>query len=167
MGYGSGITGLFGLIGIIGALAAAYVGQLNDRMSSNRIIIYAIAISMAAWVVFLFSGHFIPGIIIAVILVDLGQQALHITNQNIIFSNNPEARNRINTVYMVSFFLGGSAGNRLGCLRMGTLRMDGCLSFRPCLGHSDYGRTIAVRKKRKEAIGFGCCRYLLFEHGVQ
>ena len=113
-GYGSGITGLFGLIGILGALAAAYVGKLNDRMSSNTIIVYAIVISIASWVVFLFSGHFILGIVIAVILVDLGQQALHISNQNIIFSKNPEARNRINTVYMVSFFLGGAMGTAFG-----------------------------------------------------
>ena len=113
-GYGSGVTGLFGLLGIIGALGAAYVGKLNDRMSSNTIIIYAVAVSIASWVMFLFSGHFIPGIIAAVILVDLGQQALHISNQNIIFLKNPEARNRINTVYMVSFFLGGAMGTALG-----------------------------------------------------
>ena len=115
-GYGSSVTGLFGLIGIIGALAAAYVGKLNDRMSSNKIVIYATAICIVSWLVFLFSSYFIIGIVIAVILVDLGQQALHITNQNIIFSKNPEARNRINTVYMVSFFIGGALGTALGAM---------------------------------------------------
>jgi hypothetical protein len=37
-------------------------------------------------------------------------QATHISNQSIIFALNPEARNRINTIYMVSYFIGGSIG---------------------------------------------------------
>ena len=113
-GYGSGVTGTFGLIGIIGALAAAYVGKLNDRMNRHKIIIMAITLSILSWLIFLWSGQFIIGIVIGVILVDLGQQALHITNQNIIFSKNPEARNRVNTVYMVSFFIGGALGTSAG-----------------------------------------------------
>lgn len=50
------------------------------------------------------------------ILVDLRMQALHITNHNIIFSKNPEARNRVNTIYMVGFFLGGAIGTTLGAI---------------------------------------------------
>lgn len=51
-----------------------------------------------------------------VVLVDLGLQALHITNQNIIFSKNHEARNRVNTIYMVGFFIGGALGTFLGAI---------------------------------------------------
>ena len=115
-GYGSSVAGLFGLLGIGGALAAAQVGKLNDRMSKQKIVVAAIAIMIASWIVFLFFGKSIAGIVVGVILIDLGQQALHITNQNIILVKNPEARNRINTVYMVSFFLGGAGGTFLGAL---------------------------------------------------
>ena len=115
-GYGSSVTGLFGLLGIAGALAAAQVGKLNDRMGKHKIIIVAISVSIVSWIVFLFSANSIAGIVVGVILIDLGQQALHITNQNIIFAKNPDARNRINTVYMVSFFLGGAGGTFLGAL---------------------------------------------------
>ena len=115
-GYGSSVAGLFGLLGIGGALAAAQVGKLNDRMSKNKIVVAAIAVMIASWIVFVFSGKSIIGIVVGVILIDLSQQALHITNQNIILVKNPEARNRINTVYMVSFFLGGAGGTFLGAL---------------------------------------------------
>ena len=115
-GYGSSVAGLFGLLGIGGALAAAQVGKLNDRMSKNKIVVAAIAVMIASWIVFVFSGKSIIGIVVGVILIDLAQQALHITNQNIILVKNPEARNRINTVYMVSFFLGGAGGTFLGAL---------------------------------------------------
>ena len=114
--YGSTVTGLFGLLGIGGALAAVQVGKLNDRMSKHKIIVVATSIMIVSWIVFLFSAESIIGIVIGVILIDLGQQALHITNQNIIFATNPDARNRINTVYMVSFFLGGAGGTILGAL---------------------------------------------------
>ena len=115
-GYGSAVTGAFGLFGIAGALAAAYFGKMNDRMSKNKIILYAAIVLIGSWVIFLFSANSLIGLIIGVITVDLGLQALHITNQNIIFSKNPEARNRVNTIYMVGFFIGGALGTTLGAL---------------------------------------------------
>lgn len=113
-GYGSAVTGAFGLIGILGALTAAVVGKLNDRMSKNKIIMYAALSLVVSWIIFYFSSYSILGIMIGVVLVDLGVQALHITNQNIIFSKNSDARNRVNTIYMVSFFIGGALGTTLG-----------------------------------------------------
>ncbi len=113
-GYGSDITGAFGLFGVAGALAAAFVGKMSDKMDKGKIILYSALLLIVSWVVFLFSGNSIIGLIIGVVLVDLGLQALHITNQNIIFSKNPEARNRVNTIYMVGFFVGGALGTYLG-----------------------------------------------------
>ena len=113
-GYGSTAAGLFGLLGITGALGATVVGKLNDKINKNRIIAFSAILLIVSWLVFLVSSYSIFGIIIGVILVDLGLQALHITNQNIIFSKNPEGRNRVNTVYMVSFFIGGALGTTLG-----------------------------------------------------
>ncbi len=113
-GYGSSVSGAFGLFGIFGAIGATVVGKLNNRFDKNKIIIVSVMILIVSWLIFLFSGHSIIGLAIGVILVDLGLQALHITNQNMIFSKNPEARNRVNTIYMVSFFIGGAIGTTLG-----------------------------------------------------
>ncbi len=113
-GYGSDVTGAFGLFGVAGALAAAFVGKLSDKIDKGRIILYSALLLIISWVIFLFSGNSIIGLIIGVVLVDLGLQALHITNQNIIFSKNPQARNRVNTIYMVGFFIGGALGTTLG-----------------------------------------------------
>lgn len=113
-GYGSGVTGAFGFIGIVGALAAVVVGRLSNKLSSYKIILFGSILLILSWIIFLISAHSIIGLVIGVILVDLGIQALHIINQNIIFTNNPEARNRVNTVYMVGFFIGGALGTTLG-----------------------------------------------------
>jgi hypothetical protein len=48
-----------------------------------------------------------------IFLLDLGVHSCNVCNQTIIHSLNPETRNRLNTIYMVSFFLGGALGSFL------------------------------------------------------
>ena len=115
-GYGSGVAGTFGLLGVAGALAATVVGKMDNKVSKNKIIIFSALLMIVSWGIFSISAHSILGLIIGAILVDLGMQALHITNQNIIFSKNPDARNRVNTIYMVGFFIGGAIGTTSGAI---------------------------------------------------
>jgi len=112
--YGSGVAGAFGLLGIGGALAATVMGKMSDKMNKNYLITIATLLMIFSWGIFAFSGHSIIGLVIGVILVDMGLQSLHITNQNIIFSKNKDARNRINTIYMVVYFVGGALGTITG-----------------------------------------------------
>ena len=46
-------------------------------------------------------------------LLDVGVQAGHVANQARIYKAFPVARSRANTVYMVSYFLGGAVGSIL------------------------------------------------------
>ncbi len=108
------MAGSFGLLGIGGALAATWAGKLSDRLNRNKLITIASVIMICSWVLFGFSGSSLVGLIAGVLLLDMGLQSLHITNQNIIFSKHPEARNRINTIYMVGYFMGGAAGTISG-----------------------------------------------------
>ncbi|MDY0931339.1 MFS transporter [Chryseobacterium sp. CFBP8996] len=107
---GASVVGSFGLAGAVGALAAAKVGSLQNRMSINRIILYALLILIGSWGFTYFAGNTYWGLIIGVILIDLGAQSSHIMNQTNYFSLKTNAVNRLNTVYMVSYFIGGSLG---------------------------------------------------------
>lgn len=107
---GSDVVGLFGLAGAFGALGASFMGRLSDKGASHRVTTYSIGLIVMAYVILGFSGRNIPGLVVGVILPDLGIQATHIANQTLIFSLRPEARNRLNTVYMVTYFSGGAAG---------------------------------------------------------
>jgi hypothetical protein len=53
---------------------------------------------------------------LGVVLLDVGVQASHLANQTIVFGLDPALRNRINAVYMVSYFLGGAVGTVLAAL---------------------------------------------------
>ena len=48
---------------------------------------------------------------VGILLADLGIQAVHIQNQHLIFAIDPAARSRLNTGYMVSYFVGGAIGS--------------------------------------------------------
>jgi predicted MFS family arabinose efflux permease len=89
------------------------MGRLSDKMDAYKLSGFTIFLVFASFIIFYFSGHSIVGLIIGVILMDMGVQATHISNQSIIFALRPEARNRINTIYMVTYFIGGSAGTLL------------------------------------------------------
>jgi len=112
-GLGSDIAGLFGLVGAFGAIAAGLMGRLSDKMDPFKLSFFTLLLVLLSFVIFILSGHSIIGLVIGVIVLDMGVQATHISNQAIIFALNAEARNRINTVYMVSYFIGGAAGTLL------------------------------------------------------
>jgi predicted MFS family arabinose efflux permease len=52
--------------------------------------------------------------VIGIVLIDIGQQAIHVTNQTRIYTLIPEARNRLNTIFMSVSFIGASCGSALG-----------------------------------------------------
>lgn len=110
---GSEVAGAFGLVGAFGALAASQVGRLSDKGDGARLTIVSIGLVIISFIIFGFSANSIAGLIAGVIIMDMGVQATHISNQASIFSIRPEARNRLNTVYMVTYFLGGALGTFL------------------------------------------------------
>lgn len=107
---GSSVVGSFGLAGAVGALAAAKVGKLQRYFDLNRIIFYSLLVVLGSWLFSYFAGETYWGLIVGVILVDLGVQSSHIMNQTNFFMIKSSAVNRLNTVYMVSYFIGGSLG---------------------------------------------------------
>jgi len=126
--YGSGVVGLFGLVGIVGALAAPWVGRFADRRSPRWTIGAGFACILLSYVVLYEFGGTIHGMVAGVILLDLGAQSAHISNQSRIYAIRPEARSRMNTAYMVAYFIGGSLGSYGGAWGWGRAGWSGvCL----------------------------------------
>ncbi|EKQ56821.1 MULTISPECIES: MFS transporter [unclassified Clostridium] len=111
---GSETAGLLGLVGISGALAAPVVGKLADKKGPRFAIGICIIIVIVAYLFFFLFGFKMWGLILGVILLDLGVQSCNVSNQAIVQALNEKTRNRLTTIYMVSFFLGGALGSFLG-----------------------------------------------------
>lgn len=112
--YNSATIGLFGIIGASGALAAPLVGKLGDKGNPRKVIGYGCVLLLLSFIVFYFSSESLIGIIIGIVLIDVGLQSVHISNQTRIYASLPEARNRMNTVFMSFSFLGTALGSAFG-----------------------------------------------------
>lgn len=112
--YGSQVAGLFGLVGAVGATAAPFIGRVADRRSPRLVVGIAIALTMSAFLIFWLFGYQLWGLIVGIILLDLGVQAAQVTNQTQVTSLVQEASSRLNAVFVASFFFGGAFGSLLG-----------------------------------------------------
>lgn len=112
--YDTGRIGLFGLAGAAGALAAPIVGRMGDKKSPRVAIGYGLLILLSSFIVlYVFPGSVI-GIIVGIILLDFGLQGIHVSNQTRVYALIPEARNRLNTVFMSMSFIGTASGSAFG-----------------------------------------------------
>lgn len=115
---GSSAAGLFGLVGLAGVLAAPLAGRISDRRGSRPVIALGALLTLVAWAVFMALDR-LAGLIAGTILLDLGVQMALIAHQSVIYALRPEARSRINTVFVTVMFAGGAAGSACGGLAFG------------------------------------------------
>ncbi len=109
--YGEGVIGAFGLIGAAGALAAGFAGRWADHGHARRSTTAFGALILVSFGLIWWGGHALAALIAGIVLLDLGVQGLHITNQSEVYRLRPEARSRVTTVYLTSYFVGGALGS--------------------------------------------------------
>ena len=112
--YGSEVVGLFGLVGVVGAAAAPLVGRLADKGHPKRTVGLGLIATTLSFVMFWVFGHQIWGLIVGVILLDLGVQTTMVSNQSRIYSLASEFHSRLNALYVTFYFVGGALGSFLG-----------------------------------------------------
>lgn len=104
------VIGSFGLVGMIGALAAARAGYWADRGYAQRTSLLALVILLLAWGPLSLMAYSLWALVIGIVLLDLGGQALHVTNQSMIFRTRPEAHSRLVGLYMLFYAVGSGLG---------------------------------------------------------
>jgi predicted MFS family arabinose efflux permease len=146
--YGSGTIGLFGLIGIVGALGASIAGRLADRTNPRFTSGMGIVVLLLSFLVMLSSPSSVWILIVGIILLDLGIQATHISNQSRIYALDDAARSRINAVYVVMYFAGGAVGSALGTWVYGWAGWIGVCTLGALFAAAGIA-TYAIRSRRR------------------
>lgn len=109
--YGLAVIGLFGLVGAAGALCANVAGHLADRGRARPATLTFSLLVGAAFLLMLPGRTLIVPLVAGIVVLDVGVQGIHITNQTLIYRLRGDARSRLTSAYMTSYFAGGAAGS--------------------------------------------------------
>ena len=108
--FGPAEAGAFGFVGIAGLLASPWIGRAVDRFRSRVVLGIGALTVLFAFLLVTGAGLHIGLLIAAMILLDIGNRAGLVANQSRIYALSSEARSRLNTLFMTSYFLGGATG---------------------------------------------------------
>jgi len=120
--------GLFGLAGVAGALGARWTGMLVDRGQGQLVTGLSLLLMAAAWLPIAFMGSSLWLLVLGIVMLDLAIQAVHVTNQSLIFARRPDARSRLVGGYMIFYSLGSALGSIASTMTYGAWGWTGvCL----------------------------------------
>lgn len=102
--------GAFGLVGVVGALAATRAGRWADRGHGQKTTVLALALLLVSWLPLWFTTHSLWWLVVGIIALDSGGQAIHVVNQSMIFSAQPQAHSRLVGCYMLFYSVGSGLG---------------------------------------------------------
>lgn len=113
---GDSAIGLIGLVGVAGAFMASFAGRMADRGWVQPTTAASVVLMLLGWGAMAQGGTQLGWFLLGFLLVDIGLPGVHISNQNVIYALAPQARSRINAVYMTCYFIGASVGSALGAV---------------------------------------------------
>jgi predicted MFS family arabinose efflux permease len=102
--------GMFGLAGVAGALAARRAGRWADQGLGQRVTGISLGLLTLSWLPISFAETSLIALVGGVILLDFAVQAVHVTNQSIIFTARPDAQSRMVGAYMCFYSVGSALG---------------------------------------------------------
>ena len=108
------MVGIVAMVEVFGALSTKHVGKIADLGYVTALTWGGLALLAISWA-FLYYGQFsLWSYILGFGLINFGLATVHSSNQNVIFRLRPDAKSRINSIYMTSYFTGGACGSALG-----------------------------------------------------
>lgn len=112
--WGTFEAGILAIFGLSGAVAAPIVGRLSDSYSERKIVGMGLVMQTLSFVALLVAGSHLVVLLVAIILLDVGNQFGQVANQTRVQGLGEAASNRNNTVFMFMYFIGGATGSLLG-----------------------------------------------------
>ena len=108
---------------------ASVAGRFADAGRQQVLTVVTAIFMTVAFVLLLVGSRNVVVLIGGIVLLDLGCQGIHITNQSEIYALAGNARNRVNSAYMTCYFTGGTLGSIGSALIYGRFGWDGVAAF--------------------------------------
>ncbi|KGT46226.1 MULTISPECIES: MFS transporter [Acinetobacter] len=108
------MVGIVTMVGVFGALSTQVIGKWADRGYIRLLTWIGCSILAGSWLFLYFGKTSLISYILGYALINLGLAMVHSCNQNIIFRLRPDAKSRINSIYMTLYFIGGACGSAAG-----------------------------------------------------
>ncbi|MFE3197343.1 MFS transporter [Embleya sp. NPDC059237] len=102
--------GAFGLAGAAGALGAIPAGRLADLGHAHRVTGIALVLLTVSWLPLALTRRSLWALVVGTIVLDLAVQAVHVTNQSLIYPLRPDAGSRLIGGYMIFYSIGSAGG---------------------------------------------------------
>jgi predicted MFS family arabinose efflux permease len=113
-GYSQSHIALFALVGAAGAFAAPLTGRLADAGHGRVVTAVALAGAALSFLpMLMFPSLGVIGLGITAVVFDMCIQMSMVVGQREIYALDATSRNRLNSVYITSLFIGGAAGSAL------------------------------------------------------
>jgi predicted MFS family arabinose efflux permease len=86
-------------------------GRLSDRGHQQTSTGVGAAMLALSWWLLWLGRHHMSALVVGIVLLDIGVQGVHISNQGAIYRLRPDARSRLTAAYMFLYFVGGAIGS--------------------------------------------------------
>lgn len=122
---GSDKVGMLGLCGLASALVCTDIGKYLPRYGYHKFSLIGSVLQLAGWLVAFLIGDMYLGLILAIILVDVGVQFHQLSGQSGCIAEMPSASSRVSAIFMTIFFIGGALGTFLAGIGWSHAGWDG------------------------------------------
>ena len=115
-GYSLTQIGLVGLAGLAGAVAARSAGRFHDLGLGVPATGVALCLTLLSLGVAGLASASIITLLAAIVVLDAAVQTVNVQNQTRLLALDAALRSRMNTIFVVSSFVGGAAGSAFAAL---------------------------------------------------
>jgi len=98
------------------------------------------------------GGTSLVALLAGIVVLDVGAQGLHITNQTEVYRLQPEARSRVNAFYMTSCFVGAAAGSAVAAFVYERWIWDGVCALGVAIGLASLALWAFGARERTSAV---------------
>ena len=121
--------GLVGLVGITGVVLGPWVGKQFQKGNEPRLTTISLYLLLLSWLILIAAQTHLLVYLLGLIVIYVALTILHILNQNVVYGINPDARSRLNSIYMTIYFSGAAMGSFVAAWIWADYGWKGCCIF--------------------------------------